>query len=188
MQLKIFLLAFVLSLFTSLQAQDLPQNKVLATGAYIEVSDSLYQTIKDWLLFGNASHTLDQFLLTRYYDEREALDFLGAYYSGRVGDGGNLNKSTANEPCICNVIRAATVDFHKSPYKYDKKQIPLPDFTKTYTVEGDGMYKAIDQRLDGSDDGEDTREISGFIKVEIINLCTYLGALQSECNCNKPIQ
>jgi hypothetical protein len=88
---------------TWLFAQEAPPNTgVVATGAYIEVSDSLYKSIKDWLLFGKEEQKLDDFLLSRYYNEREVLDFLGAYYSGAYG--GNTNKTTIVEPCVCNVI------------------------------------------------------------------------------------
>jgi tRNA(Leu) C34 or U34 (ribose-2'-O)-methylase TrmL len=57
---------------------------VVATGAYIEVSDSLYKSIKDWLLFGKEEQKLDDFLLSRYYNEREVLDFLGGVLLGSL--------------------------------------------------------------------------------------------------------
>jgi hypothetical protein len=173
---------------TWLFAQEAPPNTgVVATGAYIEVSDSLYKSIKDWLLFGKEEQKLDDFLLSRYYNEREVLDFLGAYYSGAYG--GNTNKTQIGQECVCNVIKPTLVDFHKSPGISDWNKINEEpnNHTEEYSIASDGMFKVINHKIRGTQGGSSSREINSFVKIELLQLCTYEGAPQTECNCNKPI-
>jgi hypothetical protein len=172
-----------------LHGQEMPKQGVVATGAYIEVSDSLYKTIKDWLLFGNKEQKLADFLLLHHYNEREVLDFLGAYYSGSTGNS-NINKAQTTEPCVCNVISPTTAQVDKSTnfaqpnWKLENQGTENYEWFKVY----DGMYKSTGLKIHGSQGIQQKQTAKTYLKVELLNLCTVAGLPQTECNCNKPVR
>src|SRR5690606_17521959 len=169
----------------------------------IKVSDVLYKDIVEWLKLTNTGQKpgrIDEYLKSKSEDQEDVASFLKDYSSdvavtspskkgsatGSDDDGGG--GIDPEGPCNCkSIVPTGTTQKSINP-----NVINYPDYDSgddinyTTTMETDGV--ALNGKLTqkgNTHSGSRSFNLEGLYTYRILNLCTQLGELTDECNCDK---